>query len=97
MLVSAEYVTTATVDYINRLGVGMRAGQPAEPFSISVGLMLPHQPFVANMKPRNLIRVDFHEAMTKLAYVLRLKHHVEDVIFSSLNVHLNQRYVTVFV
>ena len=43
-----EYVTNATVDYINRLGVGMRAGQLAEPFSISVGLMLPHQPFVAH-------------------------------------------------
>jgi len=42
-----EDVTAATVDYLNRLGVRKRAGQPAEPFSISVGFMLPHQPFVA--------------------------------------------------
>ncbi len=42
-----EDVTAATVDYLNRLGVRKRAGQPAEPFSVSVGFMLPHQPFVA--------------------------------------------------
>ena len=42
-----EDVTAATVDYFNRLGVKKRAGQPAEPFSLSVGFMLPHQPFVA--------------------------------------------------
>ena len=42
-----EYVTAATVDYLNHLGVSRRSGGPAEPFSISVGLMLPHQPFVA--------------------------------------------------
>lgn len=42
-----EDVAVATVDFLNRLGVKKRAGQPAEPFSLSVGLMLPHQPFVA--------------------------------------------------
>lgn len=42
-----EDVTAATVDYLNRLGARMRAGQDAEPFSLSVGFMLPHQPFVA--------------------------------------------------
>jgi choline-sulfatase len=42
-----EDVTAATVDYLNRLGVKQRAGQRAEPFSLSVGFMLPHQPFVA--------------------------------------------------
>ena len=42
-----EYVTAATVDYLNRLGVRKRSGQEAEPFSLSVGLMLPHQPYVA--------------------------------------------------
>lgn len=42
-----EDVTAAAVDCLNRLGVGKRAGQPAEPFSLSVGFMLPHQPFVA--------------------------------------------------
>lgn len=42
-----EDVTAATVDYLNRLGVTKRAGLRPEPFSISVGFMLPHQPFVA--------------------------------------------------
>ena len=42
-----EDVTAATIDFFNRLGVKKRAGQAAEPFSLSVGLMLPHQPFVA--------------------------------------------------
>lgn len=42
-----EDVTAATVDYLNRLGVRKRAGLQNEPFSISVGFMLPHQPFVA--------------------------------------------------
>ncbi len=44
-----EDVTAATVDYLNRLGVKKRAGQHAEPFSLSVGFMLPHQPFVARL------------------------------------------------
>ena len=42
-----EYVTAATVDYLNRLGVRKRSGFEVEPFSLSVGMMLPHQPFVA--------------------------------------------------
>ena len=42
-----EDVTAATVHYLDRLGVQKRAGQPAEPFSLSVGFMLPHQPFIA--------------------------------------------------
>ncbi len=45
-----EDVTAATVDYFNRLGVAKRAGQTAEPFSVSVGFMLPHQPFVARLQ-----------------------------------------------
>ena len=45
-----EDVTAATVDYLNRLGVKKRAGQAAEPFSLSVGFMLPHQPFVARLQ-----------------------------------------------
>lgn len=44
-----EDVTAATIDFFNRLGVKKRAGQPAEPFSLSVGFMLPHQPFVARL------------------------------------------------
>ena len=42
-----EYVAAATVDYINRLGIRKRSGFEVEPFSLSVGMMLPHQPFVA--------------------------------------------------
>jgi len=42
-----EDVTAATTNYLNELGVRNRAEQPAEPFSLSVGFMLPHQPFVA--------------------------------------------------
>ena len=42
-----EYVTAATVHRLNELGVARRSGVLDEPFSLSVGLMLPHQPFVA--------------------------------------------------
>jgi len=42
-----EDVTTATVDYLNQLGTRRRSGEDTDPFSLSVGLMLPHQPFVA--------------------------------------------------
>ncbi|MBM3189901.1 MAG: hypothetical protein FJZ90_14410, partial [Chloroflexi bacterium] len=42
-----EYVTAATVHRLNELGIQKRSGVPWEPFSISVGFMLPHQPFVA--------------------------------------------------
>ena len=41
-----EYVAAATVDYLNRIGVMRRAGEEA-PFCLSVGLMLPHPPYVA--------------------------------------------------
>lgn len=49
-----EDVTAATVDYLNRLGVQKRAGILDEPFSISVGFMLPHQPFVARQEDYEL-------------------------------------------
>lgn len=49
-----EDVTAATVDYLNRLGVQKRAGLLDDPFSISVGFMLPHQPFVAREEDYNL-------------------------------------------
>jgi choline-sulfatase len=42
-----EDVAAATVDWLNRRGVRRRAGLRDEPFSLSVGFMLPHQPFVA--------------------------------------------------
>ena len=42
-----EDVTAATIDRLNRLGIRKRAGFNVEPFSLTVGFMLPHQPFVA--------------------------------------------------
>jgi choline-sulfatase len=51
-----EDVTAATVDYLNRLGVQKRAGQSYEPFSLTVGYMLPHQPFVARLEDYALYR-----------------------------------------
>lgn len=42
-----EDVTAATIGYLSRLGAAKRAGELTQPFCLSVGLMLPHQPFVA--------------------------------------------------
>ena len=42
-----EAVTAAAVDWLNRLGVRRRAGTDDAPFSLSVGFMLPHPPYVA--------------------------------------------------
>ena len=42
-----EYVTAATVDALNQLGVQKRANGQVDPFSITVGFMLPHPPYVA--------------------------------------------------
>lgn len=45
-----EYVTAATVARLNELAIRRRSGVAWEPFSISVGFMLPHQPFVARRR-----------------------------------------------
>lgn len=42
-----EDVAAAAVDYLNRLGVQRRAYGHIPPFSLSVGFMLPHPPYVA--------------------------------------------------
>jgi len=42
-----EYVTAATVDAIRRAGLARRSGISQEPLNLSIGFMLPHQPFVA--------------------------------------------------
>lgn len=55
-----EDVTAATVDHLNRLGIRKRAGVMDEPFSLSVGFMLPHQPFVARREDYER----YHEVMT---------------------------------
>ncbi len=49
-----EDVTAATVDYLNRLGVQKRAGLLTAPFSLSVGFMLPHSPYVARREDYQL-------------------------------------------
>ncbi len=45
-----EDVTAVTIDRLNRLGVQKRAGILKQPFSLSVGLMLPHPPYVARQE-----------------------------------------------
>ncbi len=45
-----EYVTAAAIDYLNRIGVQKRAGQWDTPFSLTVGFMLPHPPYVARLE-----------------------------------------------
>ena len=42
-----EVVTAATVNVLNELGVEKRTYGQIDPFSITVGFMLPHAPFVA--------------------------------------------------
>ena len=51
-----EYVTAAAVDYLNRLGVQKKSGQAAEPFSLTVGFMCPHPPYVARREDFELYR-----------------------------------------
>ena len=42
-----EEVEKATISYIDNLGKNIRSGNILDPISLSIGLMLPHQPFVA--------------------------------------------------
>ena len=42
-----EDVTAAAVYFLNQLGVQKRAGQSENPFSLSIGFMLPHSPYLA--------------------------------------------------
>lgn len=60
-----EEVTAATVDFLNRVGVKKRAGQPSTPFCLSVGYMLPHQPFVARRK--DYVRYEGHVPMPSIS------------------------------
>ena len=55
-----EDVTAATVNFLNKLGVRKRAGLDAEPFSLSVGFMLPHHPYLA----RRAIYEEYRESIT---------------------------------
>ena len=51
-----EGVAAAAVDFFNRLGVRRRAGLDDQPFSLSVGFMLPHLPCVARRRDYELYR-----------------------------------------
>ena len=42
-----EDVTAAAVYFLNRMGVQQRSGQSEGPFSLSIGFMLPHSPYLA--------------------------------------------------
>ena len=42
-----EYVAAAAVDYLNRYAIARQAGGASRPFCLTVGLMLPHPPYVA--------------------------------------------------
>ena len=55
-----EYVTAATVDYLNRLGVQKKSGQGADPFCLTVGFMCPHPPYVARREDFEF----YHDKMT---------------------------------
>jgi choline-sulfatase len=51
-----EEVAAATVDYLNQLGQQKRGQGPTAPFSLSVGLMLPHPPYVARREDFEVYR-----------------------------------------
>ncbi len=51
-----EHVIRSAVDLIDGIGSRNRAGEQAEPFSLSLGLMLPHQPYVARRQDYDLYR-----------------------------------------
>lgn len=83
-----EDVTVATVDFLNKVGVKKRAGQPGEPFCLSVGFMLPHQPFVARREdyerydgkvPLPKITTPFSDALHPHIHMWRDKCGIQDV------------------
>lgn len=71
-----EDVTAAAVDFLNRTGVRRRAGQPAEPFSLTVGYMLPHQPFVARREDYEYYHARIHPPRTPEPFGDHLHPHV---------------------
>ncbi len=49
-----EDVVSETCKYLSKLGQQQKSNGPSEPFSVTVGLMLPHQPFVASKEDYEL-------------------------------------------
>ena len=71
-----EDVTAATIDYLNRLDVKKRSGIGYEPFSISVGFMLPHQPFVARREDYDLYEGRMSMPRTPEPFSEKLHPHI---------------------
>ena len=71
-----EDVTAAAIDWLNRLGVRRRAGYDVEPFSLSVGLMLPHQPFVARREDYEYYYSRIHPPKILAADIQNLHPHI---------------------
>jgi choline-sulfatase len=81
-----DYVTAATVDYLNRLGAQKRWQEELDPFSITVGFMLPHPPYVARAQHYELYRDQMSMPRKNRAYAdeqhefLRLwREYTEDI------------------
>ena len=76
------------MDYINRLGIRKRGGLEAEPFSLSVGFMLPHPPFVARKEdydpyvgkvPMPRVREPYSDKLHPYFQWWRKRTNIEDV------------------
>ena len=83
-----ETIAAATVDYINRLGIRKRGGLDAEPFSLSVGFMLPHPPFVVRKEdydpyvgkvPMPRVREPYSDKLHPYFQWWRNRKNIEDV------------------
>ena len=73
-----EDVTAASADWLNRYGVRRRAGQTEDPFSLSVGYMLPHQPFVARAEDYERYAGRVGPPRTPVAFSDALHPHLRD-------------------
>jgi choline-sulfatase len=71
-----EDVTAAAVDFLNRQGVQKRAGLMDQPFSLTVGLMMPHPPYVARAEDFNR----YAEILRSRAAYWGLVHRVDCLV-----------------
>jgi choline-sulfatase len=63
-----EDVTAATVNFLDRLGVRRRAGLTDKPFSLSVGFMLPHHPYLARRQTYDQYRPNITMPRVRAAF-----------------------------
>ena len=71
-----EEVTAATISFLNGLGTKKKAGMDSAPFSISVGFMLPHQPFVARSEDYALYQDCIQMPRIPQSYSDKLHPHI---------------------